>query len=282
VFVEQYYLEATGLSNQVIGSTDIPEERADHLPPIVVDERLFEAIWTWLVSHPDTETGTRERRNVSVNINNIISTPPVVEQPSHIHYAATAVLPNPANRDQNATVSENIYTPTPTASHAPGNSEGNEIFMRTTCDRMWQAIAGHGIDYSKIRALEFDLLTIIASHGEQGVSQPDVIARSGQDKRSLPHRTDILHKNGYIEKKVVQIRGCRTSLLTLKKFVKPSTAHQTDAGVRSAEPLQQQEVFRNGMILPDEFLEVTLQLLKRAGAISLANFRKWLVCGPFT
>jgi len=280
VFVEQYYLESTGFANQGIGIIEIPEERGDDLPPIVVDDRLFDAIWTWLVSHRDTEIGTRERRNIAVKINNTISTPTVVEQPTQFHYAATAVLPNPPNRDQNATVSEIIHTPMPTASFAPENSEATEIFMRTTCDRMWQAIAGHGIDYSKIRALEFDLLTIIASHGEQGVSQPDVIARSGQDKRSLPHRTDILHNNGYIEKKVVQLRGCRTSLLTLKKFVRTSTAHHTDAGVHSAEPLQQQ-VFRNGMILTDEFLEITLQLLKRVGAISLANFRKWLVCGLF-
>lgn len=88
----------------------------------------------------------------------------------------------------------------------------------TDDDRIWYAITGHGVDYKRIPNLEFEALAVIASHGAQGVLQPDVTAETGQDKRSLPKRTDNLAKNGYIVKTTVIARGTKTSLLKLKKF----------------------------------------------------------------
>ena len=85
-------------------------------------------------------------------------------------------------------------------------------------DRVWYAIAGHGIDYKRIPPLEFQALSVIAAHGTKGVLQPDVTKLTGQDKRSLPKRTDNLSKNGYIIKTNVIARGTKTSLLKLKKF----------------------------------------------------------------
>lgn len=85
-------------------------------------------------------------------------------------------------------------------------------------DRVWYAIAGHGIDYKRIPPLEFQALSAIAGQGHKGVLQPDVTKLTGQDKRSLPKRTDNLAKNGYIVKHNVIARGTKTSLLKLKKF----------------------------------------------------------------
>jgi hypothetical protein len=85
-------------------------------------------------------------------------------------------------------------------------------------DRVWYAIAGHGIDYKRIPPLEFQALSVVAAHGTKGVLQPDVTKITGQDKRSLPKRTDNLSKNGYIIKTNVIARGTKTSLLKLKKF----------------------------------------------------------------
>ena len=85
-------------------------------------------------------------------------------------------------------------------------------------ERVWYAITGHGVDYKRIPPLEFQALSVIAAHGSKGVLQPDVTTQTGQDKRSLPKRTDNLAKNGYIVKINVVARSTKTSLLKLKKF----------------------------------------------------------------
>ena len=91
--------------------------------------------------------------------------------------------------------------------------------------RMWQALTGHGPDSSKVRSLDFICLSIIAACGAKGILQHDLVRISGQDKRSLPARTDRLHDNGYVEKKRVSVqlfnpkRLLHTSQCTLKRFV---------------------------------------------------------------
>ena len=82
----------------------------------------------------------------------------------------------------------------------------------------WQAIAGHGVDYSRIPKLSFDCLSVIAAHGPSGVLQPTIVQITGQDKRSVPHRTDLLAENGYIIKLQAYDGRHKTSLLKLRKF----------------------------------------------------------------
>ena len=90
---------------------------------------------------------------------------------------------------------------------------------------MWHTVAGHGPDHAKIKPLHFICLSIIAASGSQGIYQHDLVKTSGQDKRSLPARTDDLHASGYIEKKPVCIqlhspkRLLKTSQLTLRRYV---------------------------------------------------------------
>lgn len=70
-------------------------------------------------------------------------------------------------------------------------------------NRIWQALTGHGMDFKKVPVMEFALLSIIAANGENGITQPDLAHFSGQDKRSVPHRTDELARKGYIVKNPV-------------------------------------------------------------------------------
>jgi transcription factor C subunit 3 len=72
--------------------------------------------------------------------------------------------------------------------------------MHVSQERTWRAVAGHLVDLKKLSAMQFILLSIIAAHGADGIQQPELVRVSGQDKRSVPHRTDELAKAGYIEK----------------------------------------------------------------------------------
>ncbi|KAF7133864.1 hypothetical protein CNMCM5793_005276 [Aspergillus hiratsukae] len=85
-------------------------------------------------------------------------------------------------------------------------------------ERRWLAVAGHEPDETKVLPLEFALLSIIASHKSNGIFQTDLVRLSGQDKRSVPKRTDMLQQKGYIEKRAIQIKSVRTSLCVLRKF----------------------------------------------------------------
>ena len=97
----------------------------------------------------------------------------------------------------------------------------SKIALVAPTDRVWYALTGHGPDFKRVPQMQFDLLSIIAAHGKDGIAQPELVKISGQDKRSVPKRTDMLHNAGYIEKKTV-VWGERhmiTSLCTLIKFV---------------------------------------------------------------
>ena len=87
-------------------------------------------------------------------------------------------------------------------------------------NRTWIAVAGHPIDLKKVPGSEFILLSIIARAGPKGISQPTLQRLSGQDKRSIPERTNKLQVKGYIDKRPIQDGKARTSLCTHKMFLK--------------------------------------------------------------
>lgn len=96
----------------------------------------------------------------------------------------------------------------------------------TTEERVWQAIAGHAVDHNRIPRFEFECLSLIAAYGPAGVLQPHVVHVSGQDKRSVPKRTDALAEKGYIFKESVIGAGTKTSLLKLKRYTSVQTLSQ--------------------------------------------------------
>lgn len=99
-------------------------------------------------------------------------------------------------------------------------SEASPIRIFVSKERTWYAVTGHEPDESKVPASEFELLSIIASRKSKGIPQTELVRLSGQDKRSVPKRTDALQRKGYIEKRPVQVKAARTSLCTLCKFMK--------------------------------------------------------------
>lgn len=103
-------------------------------------------------------------------------------------------------------------------------------------NRMWHAVAGHGPDFGKVKSLDFICLSIIAACGPKGILQHDLTRISGQDKRSLPARTDRLRDNGYIEKTRVCVqlsnpkRSMHTSKCILKRFVNSNVDQEQQTG----------------------------------------------------
>ncbi|GKT85139.1 TFIIIC transcription initiation factor complex subunits Tfc3 [Colletotrichum tofieldiae] len=83
---------------------------------------------------------------------------------------------------------------------------------------MWEAIAGHAPDYRRVPRLEWMALVGIASTKQQGILQGDLGRLVGQDKRSLPKRTDALADKGYISKRTTLVRGTKTSKMWLTRF----------------------------------------------------------------
>ncbi|EAW14498.1 putative TFIIIC transcription initiation factor complex subunits Tfc3 [Aspergillus clavatus NRRL 1] len=108
-------------------------------------------------------------------------------------------------------------------------------------ERTWLAITGHEPDETKVLPMEFALLSIIASHKANGIVQTDLVKLSGQDKRSVPKRTEMLQQKGYIEKRAIQIKAARTSLCTLRKFSKPDTSTADTGSARRLESRLQEE-----------------------------------------
>lgn len=106
------------------------------------------------------------------------------------------------------------------------SARGRGIRLLASESRIWRTIAGHEPDYARIQGLDFICLSIIAAHGSRGIAQNDLVRISGQDKRSLPLRTDRLHNNDYIIKRPVTIYHnnalLHTSLLTLKRYADSS------------------------------------------------------------
>ncbi|KAJ5770314.1 uncharacterized protein N7511_002365 [Penicillium nucicola] len=131
-------------------------------------------------------------------------------------------------------------------------------------ERTWIAITGHEPDETKVMPLELVLLSIIASHKSEGIVQPDLCKISGQDKRSVPTRTDKLHAKGYIDKRPVQIKGARTSLCTLKRFLRPTANDGDGQPQEQSQPMIDFDSFNTKLFdILREFRLVTRNDLKR-------------------
>jgi hypothetical protein len=135
-------------------------------------------------------------------------------------------------------------------------------------NRIWQALTGHSIDLKKVPTMEFALLSLIAASGTGGITQPDLTRHSGQDKRSVPHRTDELARKGYIVKNPVQAGKVRTSLCVHTKFI--SQDHFTSSGAV-------EDVFQVGTFVASGFMQLLYDKFKDAGVVPTRDIRKRMV-----
>jgi transcription factor C subunit 3 len=193
-------------------------------------------------------------------------------------------MSTPTDQDHeqlNASSTKSVVRTTPRK--IPSNTGGNEaIFDEPTSsaagprlyasqNRIWQALTGHSIDLKKVPSMEFILLSLIASRGVNGITQPDLTVMSGQDKRSVPHRTDELSRKGYIQKMPVQAGKMRTSLCVHKKFV--TKDHFLSSG-------KVEDVFQHKKFVLSGFIRLLHDKLKDSGVVLSRDIRKKLASYP--
>ncbi|QMW43777.1 hypothetical protein G4B11_007147 [Aspergillus flavus] len=195
----------------------------------VVDRRFQEKVWSWLAKNPEVSIGENGECN-ALSLSDV----------------------------------ERRVNDAPDSEH----TAQNQIRVFVSKERTWLAITGHEPDENKLLATEFALLSIIASRKADGIAQTELVKLSGQDKRSVPKRTDQLQQKGYIEKRAVQIKSTRTSLCTLRKFMQ---AEQS-----STETTKDQSSGQPQVIDYKEFSKQLFSILREHEIISRVDLKKIL------
>lgn len=239
------------------GKPNNTQERSPPGPKI--DRPFLEFVWTWLVQHPDITLGDQGQFS---NIT-LIEAENSYANKSTIDLTANAAIPEPSlasdlhnkelqapktGQDQRSilpgTSLQNEDQPTSSlvpktarsdiisSSHMADKSAENlapltNVRIYASENRMWRALTGHGPDNARVKALDFDLLCLVAARGPRGILQHDLVNRSGQDKRSLPHRADRLAADDYVKKLPIEIlvdvdlrfpRAMNTSIIVFRRF----------------------------------------------------------------
>lgn len=153
-------------------------------------------------------------------------------------------------------------------------SHANERLL-TTEHRVWHALTDHDVDWKRVPKLEFICLQVIAAAGRQGILQPDVTRLTGQDKRSVPKRTDSLASKGYITKELCLGGGIKTSILRLKKLVQEGPTETIM--VVKGEAGRGEGGTRSMINYEQWYGEVIATLKKHNGIIAYEDLRKEMV-----
>ncbi|KIW21255.1 hypothetical protein PV08_01835 [Exophiala spinifera] len=198
-------------------------------PKVNVDRLLLGKVWTWLGRHPDISLGNNKEYN-NVPLDQI-----------EFENVSDAVSETKNRVDQLQNHDNALERGQQHQSH--GVHQKKRVLekvprIRAKENRIYQALCGHPPDATKVSPLEFDLLSQIAATRSAGMLQGELIRLSGQDKRSVPKRTDALQNKGYIIKEVVYLKGNRTSRLTLKKFAPSKSYDPDDIHRQGGQPLK--------------------------------------------
>ncbi|KAI1414372.1 hypothetical protein F5Y13DRAFT_197844 [Hypoxylon sp. FL1857] len=156
-------------------------------------------VWGWLVARPDVSVGTDRQFN---------------------HLSLDEILALPEEEDdlpslEDAKASKNQV---PTPSNNPQRSSRSAREPAGAIPKYRPRLHVSEEHFKRVPLFEWKALVDIASTREKGILQGDLVRLTGQDKRSLPTRTDALAKKGYIIKQPIILRGCRSSKLWLTKF----------------------------------------------------------------
>ncbi|KAK2745430.1 hypothetical protein FQN57_003773 [Myotisia sp. PD_48] len=236
-FIDSYY-------NTIIPHGKTPGNRAPNI------DRCFKSkVWTWLTRHPEVFVG-KDREGNSLTLDEV--------QP------ISSLAQGQHGSDEGETATQSVIDPALTR-------QKDHLNVFVSADRMWLAIAGHEPDTSRVSAFEFVLLSIIASRKGDGVIQSELERLSGQDKRSIPKRTDCLRDKGYIEKRAIQYNATRTSLCTLAKFARLPPANLSYVP-SSAEEISSTP--RNTVIDFSTMLQTLFDLLKQYNVISRNDLKE--------
>ncbi|TGJ80815.1 hypothetical protein E0Z10_g7944 [Xylaria hypoxylon] len=185
------------------------------------DLAVASKVWIWLANRSDVSIGINRQFN-HLSLEQVLALPEEEESPSSgatiegsDKPSDTKALPHPksgsrTSRDETSTVRPRLHV-----------SE----------ERQWRTIAGHGPDLKRVPLFEWRALVDIASVKEKGILQGDLVRLTGQDKRSLPTRTDALARKGYIIKQPIVLRGGKSSKLWLAQFSEYAREHQEREGL---------------------------------------------------
>ena len=172
---------------------------------------------------------------------------------------------------------------TSAASHLAQKSEISNVEKTKTTklriyashERIWRALAGHDVDWRRVPKMELDLLSIIAAGGPNGVLQGALVRSSGQDKRSVPHRTDRLHANGYISKQKIMANSNHTSLCIHQRFAQNNAK---GAGIEVSEDPETHAIFKDGFVFYGQlFKSLFTNLRAHNNIMTLQDIRRCLV-----
>ena len=189
------------------------------------DSKAVASIWEWLFARQDVSLGPNRRYN---------------------HLTLDEVLSRGAAADAHSGEQRHdVDVSTADASDASSKQQGPKVSLSfprdmtavLTPETMWECLTGHGVDFTRVPKSEWELIQGIASARENGILQGDLCRLTGQDKRSVPKRTDGLVRKGYITKRTVLVRGTKTSKIWLNRFVpqfieqKERKQHHSTAGM---------------------------------------------------
>ncbi|KAF5671511.1 hypothetical protein FHETE_4081 [Fusarium heterosporum] len=159
-----------------------------------VQDRTAACIWSWLVARRDISVGVDREYN-HLTLNEVLAFSDSSDAPKLDAETSDSQPDDPA--------------------------EAHHVRVYASEDTMWESLTGHAVDYKRVPKSEWMLLLGIASTTVQGILQGDLGRLMGQDKRSVPKRTDSLLKKGYIVKRTTLVRGTKTSKMWLKIFAPP-------------------------------------------------------------
>jgi hypothetical protein len=216
-----------------------------------VDQRIYEKVWGWLTSHPDIWVGKKKEGN-RLSFSEVLGGSSTTN-PSSPRNVPQQFQSIPGGQSQHAGPSSGAVVEKAANQTSDSNSE---LRVYTTVGRMWQAVAGHAVDPKKIPDMEFKCLRIVAAAGPRGITQPDIVAISKQDKRSVPKRTDNLHDNKYILKTPIYGKEGKTSLCVHRRYLQGGVSRTKD-------------VFTGGALLFDNFLDCLCEWLKDGKVMTL-------------
>ena len=210
-----------------------------------VDRRFQEKAWAWLIKQPGISVGKHGEGN-SLSLTEVEA----LNEGRH----------STENGDQQ---SREISS---------GSGFRGKLSVYASEAQIWQAVAGHAPDYDRVPRLDFACLSVIASQGEQGIVQPEVVKITGQDKRSVPSRTNRLAEKGYIQKLPIFAASKRTSLLVLSRYAKSRQSSSAQATTQSAEHAEEIPVDFHGQ---SKFFPYQKPIRKMIDVLKHENLLMW-------
>lgn len=258
-----------------------------------VDRPYQEQVWRWLTQHPDVRV-LRDGEPCNVTLSQAerseSSSAPDKVKPNAVEPIGPVSLP-PQSPGAKGYHDPEESSPPIQAPHLREDSASvtngqvqlqPDVRLFISEERMWHALAGHGPDRQRITNPEFKCLSVITSCREKGILQADLTKATGQDKRSIPKRTQNLYEHGYIEKKPVLFKGTRTSWLYAKKFAPKATSLNISASETKIALSDAPEHDKGAVVDYRLLFNAIFSILRDAKSNLITNFDlvQKLVCCP--